>query len=59
VLATLAWLGQPVAPGTMTVAQEANPFEDLAIMASNDGPELYADDPEFYEWAGTPGADRG
>jgi hypothetical protein len=30
---------------------EVSPVEDAEILASNDEPELYADDADFYEWA--------
>jgi hypothetical protein len=55
-LALAVWLGQPGAPGTPALAAENGAVEDLAILASTDGPELYADDPEFYEWAGSEAA---
>ena len=37
--------------GPATAVAEPSPVEDAEILASNDGPELYADDPDFYEWA--------
>ena len=50
VLAVAVWLAQPVAgPGPQLA--EASEVEDAEILASNDGPELYADDADFYEWA--------
>lgn len=55
-LALAVWLGQPGAPGAPALAAEAGGVEDLAILASTDGPEFYADDPEFYEWAGSAAA---
>lgn len=53
VLAVMVWVGQPGSPGAPALAADAGGIEDLAILASADGPELYADDPEFYEWAGS------
>jgi hypothetical protein len=50
VLAVAVWVAQPAGPAA-TLA-EASPVEDAEMLASNDGPELYADDPDFYEWAG-------
>lgn len=55
-LAVVVWVGQPGAPGAPVLAADAGGIEDLAILASTDGPELYADDPEFYEWAGSTAA---
>jgi ferric-dicitrate binding protein FerR (iron transport regulator) len=52
-LAVMVWVGQPGSPGAPALATDAGAVEDLAILASADGPELYADDPEFYEWAGS------
>lgn len=50
VLAIAVWIAQPngVAPTTA----EVSPVEDIEILASNDGPDLYQDDAAFYEWAG-------
>lgn len=50
-LAFTVWLGQPGA-GPAGANPEASPVEDAEILASNDGPELVADDSDFYEWAG-------
>jgi hypothetical protein len=52
VLAVAVWVAQPSGLPSATVA-EISPVEDAEILASNDEPELYADDPEFYEWAGS------
>lgn len=60
-LALAVWVGGPEAPGAL-VAADSSVVEDLAILASADGPDLYADDAEFYEWAGRAAAaepDRG
>jgi hypothetical protein len=51
VLAVAVWIAQPTGnPGA--VLAEASAVEDAEMLASNDEPELYADDPDFYEWAG-------
>lgn len=55
-LAVMVWVGQPGSPGAPPLAGEVGAVEDLAILASADGPELYAEDPEFYEWAGSAAA---
>jgi hypothetical protein len=55
VLAVAVWLARPVG-GLGGVVADASPVEDAEILASNDGPDLYADDPDFYEWAGTDSA---
>jgi hypothetical protein len=52
-LAVAVWLAQPTAP-RLPLA-DAGPAEDSEILASGDGPELYADEAEFYEWAGGDG----
>lgn len=52
VLGIAVWLAQP-SGGTATVAVEASPVEDAEMLASKDGPELVADDADFYEWAGS------
>lgn len=52
-LALAVWLSAP-APDAPTLAAngvDASAVEDLAILASADGPELYAEDADFYEWA--------
>lgn len=54
VLAVAVWLAQPSAGPATGV--EASPVEDAEILASNDGPDLVADDPDFYEWADTDAA---
>lgn len=54
VLALAVWLRSP-APDAVTVAgavQELSAVEDIAILAAADEPELYAEDADFYEWAG-------
>jgi hypothetical protein len=32
---------------------EASPLEDAEMLSSSEGPDLYADDAEFYDWAGS------
>jgi hypothetical protein len=58
VLAVAVWVAQPGA-GPVASLADASPVEDAEILASNDGPELCADDPEFYEWAGSDAATAG
>ena len=53
VLALAVWVGQP-GPERAALA-EAAAVEDADILASGDGPELYAEEAEFYEWAGGDG----
>jgi hypothetical protein len=53
VLAVAVWIGQP-GPERAALA-EAGAVEDADILASGDGPELYAEEAEFYEWAGGDG----
>ncbi len=55
VLAIAVWVAQPTANPGMQLA-DAMVAEDAEILASSDGPELYADDAEFYEWAGSDAA---
>jgi hypothetical protein len=50
-VALAVWIARPVG-GPAAVVADATPVEDAELLASNDGPELYADDPDFYEWAG-------
>jgi len=52
VLVLAVWVARPVGPAQVTIA-EASPVEDAEILSSSDGPDLYADDAEFYEWAGS------
>ncbi|MBS0376726.1 MAG: hypothetical protein JSR73_19285 [Proteobacteria bacterium] len=59
VLAVAVWIGQPgtVAPGS-TLAENFS-AEDAELLASGEEPELYAEDPEFYEWAESDAAAAG
>ena len=50
VLAVAVLIGQP-GPERATLA-DTGAVEDAEILASGEGPELYADEAEFYEWAG-------
>jgi hypothetical protein len=53
-LAVAVWMSAP-APDAVTVAAngaDVSAVEDLVILASADEPELYAEDADFYEWAG-------
>jgi hypothetical protein len=52
VLGIAVWLVQPHATAP-AVAIEASPVEDAEMLASKDGPELVAEDADFYEWAGS------
>lgn len=53
VLALAVWLRapSPEAPRLAAVG-EVTAVEDIAILAAAEEPELYAEDAEFYEWAG-------
>ncbi len=51
VLALAVWVARPVAPHAPLA--EASPLEDAEMLSSSDGPELYADDADFYDWAGS------
>jgi hypothetical protein len=52
VLAVAVWVARPVETAPATLADESS-MEDAEILASNDGPDLYSDDADFYEWAGS------
>jgi hypothetical protein len=54
VLALAVWVARPVAPHAALA--EASPLEDAEMLSSSDGPDLYADDAEFYDWAGSDAA---
>ena len=54
VLAVAVWIGQP-GPERAALA-DAGAVEDAEILTSGDGPELYAEEAEFYEWAGGDGS---
>jgi len=53
VVAIAVWTAQPVGGPAAVVADATLMGEDAEILASNEGPDLYADDPDLYEWAGT------
>jgi hypothetical protein len=55
VLAIAVWVAQPAGNQGLQLA-DAMVAEDGEILASSDGPELYADDADFYEWAGSDAA---
>jgi len=55
VLAVAVWVAQPPANPGLQLA-DTIAAEDGEILASSDGPELYAEDADFYEWAGSDGA---
>jgi hypothetical protein len=57
VLAVTVWIDRAPGPATATVGASAvvssgGSVEDLAILASADS-DMYAEDPDFYEWAGS------
>lgn len=51
VLAVAVWIARPISQPQAQLA-EASPVEDAEILASSDNPDLYAEDSDFYEWAG-------
>lgn len=55
VLALAVWVARPVSAPNAALA-EATPLEDAEILSSSEGPELYQDDAEFYDWAGSDAA---
>lgn len=55
VLAVAVWVAQPGAGPGVPLA-DAAVADDAEMLASTEGPELYADDADFYEWAGSDGA---
>lgn len=55
VLAVAVWIARPVA-GPGSPLADAMVAEDIEMLASTEGPELYADDADFYEWAGSDAA---
>jgi len=50
-LAIAVFITNPVNHAALVA--DASPVEDMELLASNDGLDLYAEDPEFYEWAGS------
>ena len=52
VLAVAVWVARPV-PGSAPQLADALVAEDAEMLASSEGPDLYADDADFYEWAGS------
>jgi hypothetical protein len=55
VLAIAVWIARPVAGPGLQLA-DAMAAEDAEMLASTEGPDLYADDADFYEWAGSDAA---
>ena len=51
-LALAVWIARPVA-GPGAPLADAIVAEDVEMLASGEGPDLYADDADFYEWAGS------
>jgi hypothetical protein len=56
VLAVAVWIARP--SPTALVATDASALEEVEVLAAADEPELYNEDPDFYEWAAN-GDDRG
>jgi hypothetical protein len=51
-LAIAVWIARPVAgPGTQLADAMVDEYAEM--LASNEGPDLFADDADFYEWAGS------
>ena len=50
-LALAVWVSRPV-PSPAPSAEVAA-VEDVELLASGEEPDFYAEDPAFYEWAGT------
>ncbi len=55
VLAVAVWIARPVS-GPAPQLADALVAEDAEMLASSEGPDLYADDADFYEWAGSEAA---
>ncbi len=51
VLALAVWVARPVV-NPPTALAEASALEDAEMLSSSEGPDLYQDDAEFYDWAG-------
>jgi hypothetical protein len=51
VLALTVWIARPVGAPHAPLA-EATPLEDAEMLSSSEGPDLYQDDADFYDWAG-------
>jgi hypothetical protein len=50
-LAIAVFIANPVQHTTLVA--EASPVEDAELLTSNDALDMYAEDAEFYEWAGS------
>jgi hypothetical protein len=50
-LAIAVFMTNPVQHTTLVA--DASPVEDAELLTSNDALDMYAEDPEFYEWAGS------
>jgi len=55
VLAIAVWIARPQPPSGPPLA-DAAVAEDAEMLASSEGPDLYDDDADFYEWAGSDAA---
>ena len=51
VLAVAVFMTNPMQHAGLVA--DANPVEDAELLTSNDALDMYAEDPEFYEWAGS------
>lgn len=53
VVAVALWTARPAGVPVQATVAEATTAEDAEMLASNEGPDLVADDADFYEWAGS------
>jgi hypothetical protein len=63
-LGAFLWLGSPLGPHAVTVADGPSNFEDLELVASSDEAsgdalDMLQDDIEFYDWADKAAANSG
>jgi hypothetical protein len=54
VLSLAVWVARPIAPHAALA--EASPLEDAEMLSSSEGPDLVADEADFYDWAGSDAA---
>jgi hypothetical protein len=48
-----------VHPGSRDTVADTSPVEDVELLVSGEGPDLYADDAAFYEWVADASRDPG
>jgi hypothetical protein len=48
-----------VHPGSRATVADTSPVEDVELLVSGEGPDLYADDAAFYDWVADVGRDPG